>query len=374
MHLEKSLLEDWMRRYYFTTTYDLGSSGVLNFSIEELFALIGLEITDLNHIRFDDSNTFGNHELRQRIADRWGDGNPSSVLVGNGSNEIIFFLLNALLSTDDEVITLSPIYHTLGKLTKSLGCNVKEWTLNPLKNFQPDLEDLKKIISSKTRMVVVNFPHNPTGVSLTNDQLNELINIVSKVNAYLVWDAAFEGIVYNGNPLPNPYLSYSKTVYIGTVSKSYGLAGLRIGWCISDPKIINKCDVIKDYTSLYVSPLNEFIGVHAIKNIYKIMASIIPRVKENYHRLEYWLNEHSDEVCGNLPDGGVSVFLKILRCDNTHLFCENLAIKEKVLLVPGKCFEHPEYVRIGFGTSPEYFQKGLDILSRSISAREVYLG
>ncbi len=293
MHLEKSLLEDWMRRYYFTTTYDLGSSGVLNFSIEELFALIGLEITDLNHIRFDDSNTFGNHELRQRIADRWGDGNPSSVLVGNGSNEIIFFLLNALLSTDDEVITLSPIYHTLGKLTKSLGCNVKEWTLNPLKNFQPDLEDLKKIISSKTRMVVVNFPHNPTGVSLTNDQLNELINIVSKVNAYLVWDAAFEGIVYNGNPLPNPYLSYSKTVYIGTVSKSYGLAGLRIGWCISDPKIINKCDVIKDYTSLYVSPLNEFIGVHAIKNIYKIMASIIPRVKENYHRLEFSYDRHS---------------------------------------------------------------------------------
>ena len=358
MHLEKALLEDWMRAFYSTTRYDLGSSGVKNFSIKELFDLIGLTPDDLNNIVFDDSDTFGNHELRQCIATRWGDGDHSSVLVGNGSNEVIFLLLNSLLSKGDEVIALRPIYHTLGKLAESLCGNVKEWVLNPSNNFQPNLEDLKKLISPKTRMVIVNFPHNPSGVSITKDQLGELIDIVSGVGAYLVWDAAFEEIVFHGSPLPNPYLLYNKTVYIGTVSKSYGLAGLRLGWCISEN--------IKDYTSLYVSPLNEYIGVHVVKNIEKITANIIPQVKTNYQRLLSWLKEHNDKVSGSLPHGGVSTFLEILGCKDTQNFCKILANKKKTLLVPGRCFGHPEFVRLGFGTLPQSFQVGLNNLSESI--------
>lgn len=371
MFLQKALLEDWMRRFYFTTQYDLGSSGVKNFSIKELFDLIGLTLNDLNNIRFDDSSTFGNKELRQCIANHWGDGDFSSVLVGNGSNEVIFLLLTSLLSKGDEVIVLRPIYHTLGKLAESLSCNVKEWILDPSNHFLPDLEDLEKLISPKTRMVIVNFPHNPTGVSITKEQLDKLIRIVSEVDAYLVWDAAFEEIVFHGNPLPNPYLTYNKTVYIGTVSKCYGLAGLRLGWCISDPEIIKKCDNIKDYTSLYVSPLAEFIGTHVIRNIGKITANIIPEVKINFQKLSLWMNEHNNEIVGRLPRGGVSAFLKIVGYKDTREFCKNLADKKKTLLVPGGCFGHPEFVRLGFGAMPQNFQKGLSNFSESLRDLEL---
>jgi capreomycidine synthase len=366
VHLQKVLLEDWMREFYFTTQYDIGSSGVKNFSLKELFDIIGITTSDLNSIIFDDSETFGNHELRQCIANRWGDGDFSSVLVGNGSNEIIYLLLNTLLSKGDEVIVLRPIYHTLGKLAESLCGNIKEWVLDPCNNFQPNLEDLKKLITSKTRMVIVNFPHNPSGVSITKNQLDELISIVSEVGAYLIWDAAFEEFVFQGSPLPNPYLTYNKTVYIGTVSKSYGLAGLRLGWCISNPEIIKKCELIKDYTSLYVSPLNEFIGIHVVKNIEKITANIVPQVKTNYQRLSAWLTEHNNKIGGILPHGGVSTFLKILGCKDTQNFCKKLAKEKKTLLVPGICFGHSEFVRLGFGALPQNFEEGLSNLSQSL--------
>jgi len=364
--LQRALLEDWMRAFYFTTQYDLGSSGVKNFSMKELFDLIELMPKDLDNIIFNDSETFGNYELRQSIAKRWGDSNVSSVLVGNGSNEVIFVLLSSLLSKGDEVIILHPIYHTLGKLAESICGNIKKWVLNPFKNFRPDLNDLRDLISSKTKMVIVNFPHNPTGASITSAQLDELIEIVSTVGSYLVWDAAFEEVVFHGAPLPNPYLSYSKTVYIGTVSKSYGLAGLRLGWCISDPKIIKKCERIKDYTSLYVSPLNEFIGFHVIENLEKLTSDIIPYVKKNYQTLSLWLKEHNDKINGNLPHGGVSAFLKILGQKDTENFCMKLAKEKKTLLVPGKCFGYPEFVRLGFGTLPQNFQEGLANLSCAI--------
>lgn len=366
MHLQRALLEEWMRTFYFIARYDLGSSGIKNFSIKELFDLIGLTPNDLNNVVFDDSETFGNYHLRQSIANRWGNGNAFSVLVGNGSNEVIFLLLSSLLSKGDEVIVLHPIYHTLGKLAESICGNIKEWILDPSKNFQPDLNNLQNLISSKTKMVIVNFPHNPTGASITSAQLDELIEIVSKVGSYLVWDAAFEEIVFHNAPLPNPYLSYNKTVYIGTVSKCYGLAGLRLGWCIADPKIIKKCEVVKDYTSLYVSPLNEFIGVQVIQNLEKLTSYIIPYIKENYKTLSAWLDKHSDKINGNLPHGGISAFLKISGQNDTEDFCRNLAKEKKILLVPGKCFGYPEFIRLGFGASPQNFKKGLDILSHSL--------
>lgn len=366
MDLEKALLEDWMRAFYSTTKYDLGSSGVKNFSIKELFKIIDLDTSDLNNIVFNDSDTFGNYDLRQCIATQWGDGNPSSVLVGNGSNEVIFLLLNSILSKGDEVITLRPIYHTLGKLAHSLSYNIKEWVLHPSNHFQPDLEDLKKLVTPKTKMIIVNFPHNPTGVSITNDELDDIIDIASSINAYLVWDAAFEDIVFTGNPLKNPYLSYNKTVYIGTVSKSYGLAGLRLGWCISDPIIIKKCEIIKDYTSLYVSPLNEFIGLYVVKNIKSILNNIIPQISTNYQRLSTWLKEHNDKVSGSLPHGGVSMFLEILGCKDTQDFCKILSNEKKTLLVPGSCFGHPRFVRLGFGDLPENFKMGLNNFSEAI--------
>ncbi len=367
MRLKQALLEDWMRAYYFSTIYDIGSSGIKNFSLYELFNIIGLSVDVLSGVVFNDSETFGNIELRKELANRFGDGNDNSVLIGNGSNEVIFFLLNSVLDFGDEVIILSPIYHTLGKLAKTLCLNVKEWILDPNHDFTANIEELRSLISPQTKMIIVNFPHNPTGISITKTQYQELIKIVAQNNAYLCWDAAFEDLTFGSEPLPNPYLFYKKTIYFGTVSKSYGLAGLRLGWCIADPKVINSCKLIKDYTSLYVSPLIEQIGIYVIKNIDKINIVVRNFVEKNFQILESWLKENKNIVRGNLPQGGVCGFISVLGYQNTELLCRYLANEEKVLLVPGICFDHPSYVRLGIGGRTKDLEKGLSILSRVIN-------
>lgn len=366
MYLEKPLLEDWMRTFYFQTRYDLGSSGVKNFSINELMLLTELSHELISDIRFNDNETFGSIDLRQSIADRWGNGDYHTVMVGNGSNEVIFLLLTSLVSENDEIIILDPLYHTLGKLAGSLSHNIKVWALDPSDDFKPNLEKLEKLITPKTRAVIVNFPHNPIGVSLSRSELDQLIGMVAKVDAYLVWDAALQDLVFQGDPLPNPFLFYNKTIYIGTGSKCYGLAGLRLGWCIALPEVINRCENMKDYTSLYVSPLIDLIGTHCIKNMDKLLAHIHPFIKNNFQTLLSWINSNKDKVSGVLPHGGVTAFVKFLKFKNSLEFCQNIAEKKKILLVPGECFGQPGFVRLGFGAASQEFEEGLSILEQEI--------
>ena len=362
MKLQESLLENWLRRYYFTCKYDLGSSGVRNYSFKELQYLTKFDLSEIENLIFDDSKTFGDDKLRTMIARRFGNNDPNTVLVGNGSNEVIYIIMNTLLSKNDEVIILKPIYYALSNVALALKCKVKYWELSPQDNFYPNIDKLKELITTKTRMVIVNFPHNPTGVTLTKDQLDHLVKLVSRVGAYLVWDAAFEDLVYNNPPLPNPFLQYEKTIYINTLTKSYGLAGLRIGWCISSPKILEKCYLLKDYLSLYVSPLNELIGTYAINNLNNLLKKRLSEVKVNITLLKQWLNENNNFVYCNLPKGGVSAFVKLMQYDDTENFCKRLMNNSKVLLIPGKCFNHPQYVRLGFGSSTSDLKKGLMLI------------
>ena len=215
-------------------------------------------------------------------------------------------------------------------------------------------------------MLIVNFPHNPTGVTISRDIYQNIIKLVSEVGAYLLWDAAFEELVYDDLPLPNPYTQYDKTIYINTLTKCYGLAGLRIGWCISSPMVINKCKILKDYTTLYVSPINELIGVYVINNLKKFLNKRLDDVKRNLITLEQWLSENEKKVYAVLPQGGVSTFVKLNSIANTKNFCEILAINKKVLLVPGECFDFKQYIRLGIGTSPENLKYGLKIISEHL--------
>ena len=363
MKFQTSLLEDWLRKYYFSAKYDLGSSGVRNFTVKDLYSLNNFPFTDLEELVFNDGDTFGSHKIRNLIANRFGDKDPESVLIGNGSNEVIYYVMNSLLSSGDEVIILEPIYYALENIPKALNCNVKSWKLEASDDFHPNLDNLKNLITTKTRMVIVNFPHNPTGVTLSLNELNYLIELVSSVNAYLVWDAAFQDLVYENPSLPNPYIQYKKTVYINTLTKCYGLAGLRLGWCISSPETIKLSEILKDYTSLYVSPLNEIYGIAAIENINYLLEHRLNDAKTNLQVLRDWVRENKNYLHCKFPQGGVSSFIKIVQQVDTEKFCKQLMDKEGVLLVPGKCFNYPSYVRLGLGSSPVDFQTGLNIIS-----------
>lgn len=367
MNFGKAKLEHWMREHYFDCDIDLGSSGVYPYTLGDIFAHTDLNFDDLAAVELADSTTVGNIDLRTALAKRYGNGNPDSVMLGNGSNEVLFHILSTLLEEGDEVVALDPIYHALDAVPIAKNCDIKRWNMDPELSFRVSLSELRSIVTDKTKLIAVNFPHNPTGVSISLEEQRELIEIASHVGAYLVWDAAFEELT-STSKLINPFLEYSRSIYVGTLSKSYGMPGLRVGWCFANKGIIKSFIELRDYTTLYVSPVIESIATKVIENADFFINQRLDTAETNKHLMKRWVEEHRNLVSWSDPVGGVSCLIKIKSLANTDEFCTTISKKYGVMLVPGSCFGLPEFIRVGFGEQTDKFKEGLNLLSTHIQS------
>lgn len=364
--LPRALLEDWMRDFYFDTEIDIGSSGVEDWSMAEVRRFLDLSHEELDALVFHDSRTLGGPEIRQAVADRWGDGDPERAIATHGATEANFLVMAALLEKGDEVVVLDPIYQQLHSIAESLGCRMRRWPLRPENGFQPDLDDARKVIGPGTRMIVVNFPHNPTGATVTAEGQRELIGLASRAGAYLVWDMAFSDLVYESEPLPEPGASYDKGISMGTLSKAYGLPGLRVGWCLAAPEVLQRFIVVRDYLTLHLSPLVELIAARAIRRGDRLVEPRLRQARDNRERLRTWVEENAGLVSWVPPLGGVCAFPRLERVDDTIDFCRRFGEEDKVLLVPGEAFGAPGHVRLGFGGNPAQLGEGLRRLAGAL--------
>lgn len=363
MEVVPAHLEYWMRDYYFNTEIDLGGSGVENFSFGELRQLFNITTDDLDRIVFRDSWTLGGPDLRTAIGNRWANGNAERVMATNGSSESIYLTMHSLLEPGDEVVVLDPAYQQLFSIAESIGCNLKRWRLRFENSFRPDLRKARNLIGPQTRMIVVNFPHNPTGASLTPAEQDELLELAADAGAYLVWDAAFAELTYDGPVLPELGERYDRSLTLGTLSKAYGLPGLRVGWCLAAPDVLERLVRLRDYTTLALSPLVEYVATRAIENGDLLLQ---PRLAQARHNLELflaWANRHREFVSVVRPQGGVCVFMRMHGVGDIEDFCRQLAEKYSVLLVPGTSFGNPGHVRLGFGCSTTELTEALSRLS-----------
>lgn len=347
-----------MRRYYFETDLDLGSSGVKNFSLAELRRLLEISEREMDDVVFDDSRTLGDPALRAAIAAHWGEADPRRVMATNGSTEANYLIMNALLRPGDEVIALAPLYQQLYAIAEAIGCNVRAWRLRPEDGFAADIADLRRLISPRTRMVIVNFPHNPTGTAISLKQQDELVEIVSRAGAYLVWDAAFAAMTYDDAPL-RPPISYQRSICFGTLSKAYGLAGLRVGWVVAPTQVLAKCERLRDYVTLHLSPLVELIARRAIERADVLVDMRLKQLRVNLEILAAWIEQQRGLVEWTRPLGGACTFIRLPFLRDTEPFCDRLARQHRVLLVPGTCFGYPQYARLGFGCSTVDLREGL---------------
>jgi capreomycidine synthase len=363
MKLEPALLEEWMRRYYFATDLDIGSSGVEDFSLADLRRLLGFTHEDLDRVVFRDSQTLGGSGLRQAIADRLVAGRADHVMVAHGSTDANFMIMQALLEPGDEVVVLDPCYQQLYGVAVAIGCGLRHWPLRFENAWRPDVEELAGILSPRTKMVVVNFPHNPTGTTLTRQEQGRLIAAVARVGAFLIWDGAFAELTYGQPPLPEPVLDYDRAISTGTLSKAYGLPGLRVGWCIAVPEVLSRLVRIRDYTTLHLSPLIEMIAQKALEQGDRLLGQRFEQARRNRGMVADWIERQARRLEWVPPQGGVSAFVRFDGCDVDD-FCLRLARGHRTLLVPGSCFRWPAFARLGFGCSTACLVEGLARVSR----------
>jgi capreomycidine synthase len=366
MKFPPALLESWMRDYYFAVDADIGSSGVRDFTMAEFRALVGLELSELDALVLQDSESLGGSGLREALAARWTRGDAGRVMVTHGSSEANFLLMHALLEPGDEVVVLEPIYQQLHAVAASIGCVLRPWPLRPERGWSVDLEEGVALITDRTRMVIVNFPHNPTGVTISAAELDGLIAAAARVGAWLVWDGAFTELTYEAAPLPDPTLAYDRAVSMGTLSKAYGLPGVRVGWCLGPPQVLDRMVQVRDYLTLHLSPVVELLAERAVRHGDRIVADRRVLARENRARVDRWVAGQDGAVSWTLPAGGVCGFPRLHNVPDVEAFCHRLAREHRVLLVPGTCFGVEGHVRLGFGRATAELETGLSRLSEAL--------
>lgn len=359
-------LENWYRYNYFNNEFDISGSGVEDYSFEEIRTMTKLQYAELDQLMMHDTPTVGAVHLRQVLANKFAAGAAEKVMVTNGSNEALQLVVRAILHAGDEVITLGPCYHCHDKIAAAIGCKVVQWELPIGKQQALDTAQLARLITPATRAVILNFPHNPSGFTISQSELDEIMVLIKKHQLYLVWDAAFQELVYDQPPLRDPVLDYNKAISVGTFSKAYGMPGLRFGWFIASAEVIDAAVRQKDYGNLFVSPLIEIIAAKVIEHLDAFAQPRFQQAKNNRLLTDQWVKEHNDSISWILPQGGVCGLLKLPAGVNDVDFCNKLLNAYGVLLVPGSCFGCFGFVRLGFGGNTAVLTEGLKRLALAL--------
>ncbi|MFC4587076.1 capreomycidine synthase [Sphaerisporangium corydalis] len=360
-----ALLEDWLRDRYFELPIDISSSGVQDYSVGQLRDILGITARDLDEVQFRDSPSVGCLPLRQAIADRFGDGGPETVMVTHGSTEALFLALAALVSPGDEIVVLQPVYHSLHAIAETLGARLRVWRLDPEDGFTPDLDRFRDLLNERTKAVLVNFPHNPTGTTLSAAAYEEFLDLIARHDCHLLWDGAFTELVYDGPPLPDPRERLERAVSVGTLSKAYGLPGMRVGWCMAPAGLLTTMVKVRDYVSIATSPLAEFLATAVLRDGDRIAGRRLRQAAANREVLRAWALEDPEHIDLPVPLGGVSAFPAVRGVADVREICGDLEA-HGVLVVPGFCFGYPDRMRIGFGGPPGVLRAGLRAISEVV--------
>jgi aspartate/methionine/tyrosine aminotransferase len=311
----------------------------------------------------------GAPQLRQAIALLYEQIAADQVLVHAGAEEAIFNFMNVVLAPGDHVVVHTPYYQSLGEVARSIGAEVSEWQGNSECAWELDLNDLERLLTARTRVVVVNFPHNPTGFLPTPELIRELSALSDRHGFIVFSDEVYRGLELDrADRLPAFADVNARAVSLGVMSKTYGLAGLRIGWLATrNEDLLRQLAAFKDYTTICNSAPSEFLATLALRKAETIVERNLRIIRDNLDRLDAFFYSHRELFGWYRPRAGSIAFPKLLR-GTVDEFCADLVEKAGVLLLPGTLYgERFNAFRIGFGRKnlPEALERLEEYLQTS---------
>jgi aspartate/methionine/tyrosine aminotransferase len=362
MKLEPFFLERYFAKHEFSAKYLLSSSDCEAYYMEELLESADGESLRLwENLKLGYTDSSGHPALREAIADIYKGVAADDILVVT-PEEGIFLAMQALLRPEDHVVCTFPGYQSLYELARSMACDVSLWKPDEDREWHFSLRQLENLIRDDTKMVIINFPHNPTGYMPTHAGYTSLVDIVRQSDAYLFSDEMYRLLELDrGALLPAGCDVYRKAISLSGLSKTFGLPGLRIGWVATrDHDILEQMRLLKDYTTICSSAPSEILGLMAVRDREYIITRQMARIRKNIKILDDFFSQYSDCMCCNRPLGGSICFPRMSLTDDTSEFCEALISETGIMLVPSKVFQYGNHhVRIGFGREnfPEIIER-----------------
>ena len=365
-------LETHFSQWEFKARYHMTASDAESLSLKDLL----LMASDQEREAFESmwlgyTETFGAPYLREAIADTFKNRTASDVLCFAGASEGIFAANQIILDSDSHAIVITPNYQSHETLPVAI-CEATGVPLNPDDNWSLDIDQVAAAIKPNTRLLTINFPHNPTGAILSIDRYMALVQLCRKHGIYVLHDEIFNGLGPTGTQhLPFIADIYERGLSLNVMSKSYGLPGLRIGWIASqDKKILNAMEKMKHYLSICNSGPSERLAHIALNHRDQLLARNCTIVDKNLPKWDAFFSRHTDLFDWQHPDGSCMAFPRYKGKDGAEAFTRSLVEKAGVLFLPGTVYSselgptHSDRFRLGLG------RRGLD---EGIAALESYL-
>jgi len=353
MKISPFLIGRYFAQWELNIPYFLSTADVENYQLEELLALADEESRDLwRHLSLGYTATAGHPLLRAAIASLYAGVEPDEILVFAGGEEAIFVLLSALLESGDHAVVVWPTYQSLYEVGRAVGAEV---TLVPLAadaGWSLDIRAVQRALRPTTRVIVVNFPHAPTGALPDHATFAALCDLAHEAGAYLFCDESFRYLELDPlDRLPAAVEAGLSGISLGAMSKAFGLGGLRIGWLAShDLELIRRVLAFKDYTSVSNSAPSEILALIALRSRNVILARSLGVIRQNLAHFDNFFARWSEVYSWVRPRAGSVGFPRLHLDVPIDHFISALVEQEEVLLVPGSVYEYPgSHFRVGFG-------------------------
>jgi aspartate/methionine/tyrosine aminotransferase len=356
-------LEHYQSQFEQTVAYNLADSSVKCvttrewLSEEEIEALLdtGLYYPEVNGTRL----------LRGRIAALYPAAEPEQVLVTVGAAQANSMVCSTLLQQGDEVVVMSPGYRQVWGLALNMGCVVKEFPLREEQNWRPDLAELERLVTDRTRMVAIVNPNNPTGTVLTPFEMERIVAVCERVGAWLHVDEVYRGTEHNREETPSFWGMYDKIICTNSLSKAYGLSGLRIGWALAERSFIEELWRRHEYAVIAAAAPSMTLASIALQPAKRqqLLARQQEITRGGLEVLQQWLGEQQG-LFTMRPSAATSIaFVRYHLPIDSYAFTEYIRQKASVLFAPGALLGTEYHLRITVGYEPEKVRVALTHLA-----------
>ncbi len=351
MNLPPFKLERYFAKYEFNTEFLLCSSDCEAMSIADLLALEEGAAEKFQYVWLGYTESQGSPALRKEICNLYTTIQPEHILVHTGAGEAVYLFMHAMLTANDHVIVHTPNWQSLAEVARGIGCDVSPWLAREENDWALDLDELRRLIRPNTKVIVVNTPHNPTGYLMSRADFDALNKFAQENNLLLFSDEVYRESEYDtATRLPAGCDYGEHAVSLGVTSKTYGLAGLRIGWIATkNKKVYENMALLKDYTTICNSAPSEFLAEVAMRHRQKLIDRNLGIIKNNLAVIDDLFTRHSSLFTWTRPQAGSMGFPRLLQGDIED-FCDKLVRQAGVLLLPGTMYdESNNHFRLGLG-------------------------
>lgn len=368
MKIETFEMERWQSHWENVVEYNLAESGVDPLTVEELLG--GPEaVCELGRQKMLYNQGNGTPELRDLITVLYPGATRDNVLVTHGTCEANYLAVWSLIEPGDEVVVMLPNYMQIWGLARGFGAQVTPFNLRETARWAPDLDELRNAVTSRTRLIAVCNPNNPTGSVLNEAAMDEIVDAARRAGAWLVADEVYQGAEMSGKTTLSFWGHYEKVIVNNGLSKAYGLPGLRIGWTVGPKELIYRLWSYKDYTTIASSVLSDLLARRALEPAMRerILERTRSIVRKNYPVLERWMASHGQDFSVVPPAAGAIAYLRYRHAINSSRLMERCIKEQSLLIVPGDHFGMDGFIRLNYGVPADHLREGLARLDATLS-------